>query len=1106
MISASPSSGQVSKGTIVYLTAKADGSTISGADIYYTLDGTTPSKSSSKYYSSSGITINSNCTLKAIAYKSGYQTSDVMMVSYSIKADPKLVLSANPSGGSVSSGTRVYLAVSADGYTVSGADVYYTTDGTTPSKYSTKYYSSSGIAINYSCTLKAIAYKDGYETSNVLSVTYTIKSTSKLVLSASPSGGSVSSGTRVYLAVSADGYTVSGADVYYTTDGTLPSKYSTKYYPSSGITIYNSCTVQAIAYKDGYETSNVLSVSYTVKSTPKLLLSASPSGGSVSSGTKVYLTVKANGSTVSGADIYYTTDGTTPSRSKTKYTSSGITIVSACTLRAVAFKDGYENSDEFKTTYTVINSATEISLYKSTTVHLDDTKKLVPTIKPSGVTPTLTWTSSNAEIASVDQQGVVSGKKLGTARISVTTDNGKSAYCDIKVVKVFTDKTVEGITMTFQVLSEEDKTCQVGEDPTNTSNLSYTVTTRAIGYSTSGAVTIPSTSNGYKVKSIGGLAFLNLSLITSVFIPNTIESIGAYAFQGCSRIESLEIPNSVTLIGVYALSMCSRLTTVILPNTITYLNGGLFWKDSQLTSVSIPSSVNDIFVSAFEETGLTEIIVPNTVKSIGSSAFANCNNLEKVTSLIEDPFTIDENVFQNVMDSETTFTKATLYVPKGCKSKYQSKLGWKLFDNIVEFDSFTFKKDKDEPAVPSGWEKVITNGNFANNDVSCYFKTESGSDLMPASISEGIGKNNSRGIAIHSGDNPENVWDTMFYIRTNKKLGVGAKMHVEFDYKASQNAECQTIAYGEPQEYLDWKLFGSVNFTTNWQHFSEDIEIVDYLDGLQTIAFNLAVNKTATTYFFDNIAVWTQEQNDTTYIMMDFTQNPWNYHVTEVTKGWKPDTKDWDSPGAILQDNQDFSWPIGEGSTEKIKVTLYPVDIDESENVAVLGSIAVDSADAASLGVTTDKMIVLYTVPGTTMRFETPEGYKFGKMVFYTYRSSNFLVGDEYDEVHEYVYNNETFTQKLKFWTPDSPKENIYGYTIWEGNEKNVLFNYPYFNANFVKIDIRIVPDDATGVMELMHKVVEDNHVFTLDGRAVNKSNTLRKGIYITNGKKYIVK
>ena len=255
----------------------------------------------------------------------------------------KLSLSANPTGGSVESGTKVYLTASVDGSTVSDADIYYTTDETTPSKSSMK-YTSSGISITKACTLKAIAYKDGYETSSVESWSYTISSMSKLTLSANPPGGSVESGTIVYLATSADGTTISGADIYYTTDGTTPSKSSMKY-TSSGISITEACTLKAIAYKDGYETSSVGSWSYTISSMSKLTLSANPPGGSVESGTIVYLTALADGSTVSDADIYYTTNGFTPSKSSTKYTSSGVTINQDCTLKAVAYKDGYETSD-----------------------------------------------------------------------------------------------------------------------------------------------------------------------------------------------------------------------------------------------------------------------------------------------------------------------------------------------------------------------------------------------------------------------------------------------------------------------------------------------------------------------------------------------------------------------------------------------------------------------------------------------------------------------------------------------------------------------------------------------------------------------------------------
>lgn len=248
-----------------------------------------------------------------------------------------------------------------------------------------------------------------------------------------------------------------------------------------------------------------------------------------------------------------------------------------------------------------------------------------------------------------------------------------------------------------------------------------------------------------------------------------------------------------------------------------------------------------------------------------------------------------------------------------------------------------------------------------------------------------------------------------------------------------------------------------------------------------------------------------QEQNDTTYVMMDFTQNPWNYPVTEVTKGWQPDYTDWDSPGAIL-DNKDFSWPISEGSSEKVKVTLYAVDLNEYDKVSVYASYELNDAEAAQFGIDAGVTKMLYTNNGTTMRFEAPTGYKFGKMVFYNYRNANFLVGDEYEEAYEYVYNNTTFSDsKLKVWKPDSPKKNQYDYDIWEGDEKNILFTYPYFNAIFVKIDIRLVSDGSANITELK-KDDSGSLIYTLDGRTVNKSEALRKGLYVGNGKKYVVK
>ena len=84
-----------------------------------------------------------------------------------------------------------------------------------------------------------------------------------------------------------------------------------------------------------------------ITSKGKLNLSASPAGGKVVKGTKVYLTADQP-----GADIYYEINGW-PTTSSTKYTSDGITIDGACTLRAFAKKRGYDNSEQMSWTFTI---------------------------------------------------------------------------------------------------------------------------------------------------------------------------------------------------------------------------------------------------------------------------------------------------------------------------------------------------------------------------------------------------------------------------------------------------------------------------------------------------------------------------------------------------------------------------------------------------------------------------------------------------------------------------------------------------------------------------------------------------------------------------------
>ena len=78
---------------------------------------------------------------------------------------------------------------------------------------------------------------------------------------------------------------------------------------------------------------------------------------------------------------------------------------------------------------------TSVSLDRTGTVKMKVGKKLKlkATLKPKYAETTLTWESSNEDVAFVSSKGVVIALKKGTATITVTTANGKTAKVKIKV-------------------------------------------------------------------------------------------------------------------------------------------------------------------------------------------------------------------------------------------------------------------------------------------------------------------------------------------------------------------------------------------------------------------------------------------------------------------------------------------------------------------------------------------------------------------------------------------------------------------------------------------------------------------------------------------------
>ena len=234
--------------------------------------------------------------------------------------------------GAVNSGTEVTISCA-----TKGAKIYYTTDGNDPTEESKEY--SNAISITKAVTLRAIAVKDGMNDSAVASVSYTIKGTVATPVF-SVASGAVDSGTSVTITCATD-----GAKIYYTTDGTEPTAANTEY--TDAISVTPPMTLKAIAVKDGMNDSAVASASYTIKGTVATPV-YSVASGAVNSGTSVTITCETE-----GAKIYYTTDENEPTAESTEYTGASISVTPPMTLKAIAVKDGMNDSAVASVSYTI---------------------------------------------------------------------------------------------------------------------------------------------------------------------------------------------------------------------------------------------------------------------------------------------------------------------------------------------------------------------------------------------------------------------------------------------------------------------------------------------------------------------------------------------------------------------------------------------------------------------------------------------------------------------------------------------------------------------------------------------------------------------------------
>jgi len=344
-----------------------------GAVIKYTVDGSDPNTLSEIY--TNPFTLNAGTiTIKAIAYKDGLNPSSIISKEYVI-TDINIPDVENPV--ITASNTSPYTVLTKFTVTTGteNALIRYTIDGSIPTIESTLYTAPFTLQAGNK-TIRVIAYKDGLNPSDVVTglydITVEIQKVSNPVITAS-NGSPYLISTNFSITSE-----TAGAVIKYTIDGTIPTEASATYSAAFNLSL-GTKTIKAIGFKEGYNSSDIISAEFVI-SNSSLPDAATPVITASNASPYLVSTKFTISSATAGSIIRYTTDGSTPNESSEVY-ATGFSLQSGTkTIKAIAYKEGYNPS--------LIGSAEYI-------IEEEEIKVSSPTISVSGTAPY----SAEAEIS-----------------------------------------------------------------------------------------------------------------------------------------------------------------------------------------------------------------------------------------------------------------------------------------------------------------------------------------------------------------------------------------------------------------------------------------------------------------------------------------------------------------------------------------------------------------------------------------------------------------------------------------------------------------------------------------------------------------------------------
>ena len=250
-----------------------------------------------------------------------------------------------------------------------------------------------------------------------------------------------------------------------------------------------------------------------------------------------------------------------------------------------------------------------------------------------------TWKSSDEEICSVDQSGVVTGLKKGSASIYISQKRHEEIYARTTVYVIDENNGQCGEDVNWHITEvDNQKTLVISglgdmynfDNGQNRAPWLAEASTIAKIIIEDGVTSIGENAFSYftnltevtgmeDVIILGAGSFRECSKLQSITLPQGVEQIDHHAFTGCYRLNNVTFGEDLLKIGKDAFSYCI-IQQLDLPEGLLEIGDSAFY-GARITHIALPNSLTKIGSNAFSNTRLTEVFIPSGVTQIGGGAF-----------------------------------------------------------------------------------------------------------------------------------------------------------------------------------------------------------------------------------------------------------------------------------------------------------------------------------------------------------------------------------------------------------------------------------------------------------------------------------------------------